>query len=34
MNQKNITIQNVIVKIFDKSEMQRLKSAFKTKMKK
>ena len=28
MNQKNITIQNVIVKIFDKSEMQRLKSAF------
>ena len=34
MNPKNITIQNVIVKIFDKSEMQRLKSAFKTKMKK
>ena len=34
MNQKNITIQNVIVKIFDRSEMQRLKSAFKTKMKK
>ena len=34
MNQKNITIQNVIVKIFDKSEMQRLKSAFKTMMKK
>ena len=34
MNQKNITIQNVIVKIFDKSEMQRLKSAFKTKIKK
>ena len=34
MNQKNITIQNVIVKIFDKNEMQRLKSAFKTKMKK
>ena len=34
MNQKNIIIQNVIVKIFDKSEMQRLKSAFKTKMKK
>ena len=28
MNQKNITIQNVIVKILDKSEMQRLKSAF------
>ena len=27
-------IQNVIIKIFDKSEMQRLKSAFKTKMKK
>ena len=34
MNQKNMIIQNVIIKIFDKSEMQRLKSAFKTKMKK
>ena len=27
-------IQNVIIKIFDQSEMQRFKSAFKTKMKK
>ena len=27
-------VQNMIIKIFDKSEMQRLKSAFKTKMKK
>ena len=26
-------VQNMIIKIFDKSEMQRLKSAFKTKMK-
>ena len=33
MNQKNIIVQNMIIKIFDKSEMQRLKSAFKTKMK-
>ena len=32
MNQKNIIVQNMII-IFDKSEMQRLKSAFKTKMK-
>ena len=34
MNQKNMIVQNMIIKIFDKSEMQRLKSAFKTKMKK
>ena len=33
MNQKNIIVQNMIIKICDKSEMQRLKSAFKTKMK-
>ena len=33
MNQKNIIVQNMIIKIFDKSETQRLKSAFKTKMK-
>ena len=33
MNQKNMIVQNMIIKIFDKSEMQRLKSAFKTKMK-
>ena len=33
MNQKNIIVQNMIIKIFEKSEMQRLKSAFKTKMK-
>lgn len=26
-------VQNMIIKIFDKSEMQRLKSALKTKMK-
>ena len=26
-------VQNMIIKIFDNSEMQRLKSAFKTKMK-
>ena len=26
-------VQNMIIKIFDKSEMQRLKSAFKTRMK-
>ena len=34
MNQKNMIVQNMIIKIFDKSEMQRLKSACKTKMKK
>ena len=34
MNQKNMIVQNMIIKIFDKSEMQRLKSAFKTKLKK
>ena len=33
MNQKNMIVQNMIIKIFDNSEMQRLKSAFKTKMK-
>ena len=33
MNQKNMIVQNMIIKIFDKSEMQRLKSAFKTRIK-
>ena len=33
MNQKNMIVQNMIIKIYDKSEMQRLKSAFKTKIK-
>ena len=33
MDQKNMIIQNVIIKIFDQSEMQRFKSAFKTKIK-
>ena len=33
MNLKNMIVQNMIIKIFDESEMQRLKSPYKTKLK-
>ena len=33
MNLKNMIVQNMIIKIFGESEMQRLKSPYKTKLK-